>query len=57
MINNAAQAADNAPDFSQRIRASLPTMPHWRLANAVLVKGLRARPSAHYRHALFVSIL
>ena len=28
MINNAAQAADNAPDFSQRIRASLPTMPH-----------------------------
>ena len=27
-INEAAQAADGAPDFSQRIRASLPTMPH-----------------------------
>jgi Domain of unknown function (DUF4105) len=27
-INDAAQAADSAPDFSQRIRASLPTMPH-----------------------------
>jgi hypothetical protein len=27
LINEAAQAADNAPDFSQRIRASLPTMP------------------------------
>jgi hypothetical protein len=27
LINVAAQAADNAPDFSQRIRASLPTMP------------------------------
>jgi hypothetical protein len=27
-INEAAQAADDAPDFSQRIRASLPTMPH-----------------------------
>ena len=23
-----AQAADGAPDFSERIRASLPTMPH-----------------------------
>jgi hypothetical protein len=28
LINEAAQAADNTPDFSQRIRASLPTMPH-----------------------------
>jgi hypothetical protein len=28
LINGAAQAADSAPDFSQRIRASLPTMPH-----------------------------
>ena len=28
LINEAAQAADNAPDFSQRVRASLPTMPH-----------------------------
>ncbi len=28
LIDEAAQAADNAPDFSQRIRASLPTMPH-----------------------------
>ena len=27
LINEAAQAADGAPDFSQRIRASLPTMP------------------------------
>jgi hypothetical protein len=27
-INEAAQAADDAPDFSQRIRADLPTMPH-----------------------------
>jgi hypothetical protein len=27
-INDAAQAADGAPNFSQRIRASLPTMPH-----------------------------
>jgi hypothetical protein len=27
-INEAAQAADDAPDFSRRIRASLPTMPH-----------------------------
>jgi hypothetical protein len=27
-INEAAQAANDAPDFSQRIRASLPTMPH-----------------------------
>jgi hypothetical protein len=26
-INDAAQAADGAPDFSQRIRASLPTIP------------------------------
>ena len=26
-INEAAQAADGGPDFSQRIRASLPTMP------------------------------
>jgi hypothetical protein len=25
-INEAAQAADGAPDFSQRIRASLPTI-------------------------------
>ena len=25
LINEAAQAADSAPDFSQRIRASLPT--------------------------------
>jgi hypothetical protein len=25
-INEAAQAADSAPDFSQRIRASLPTI-------------------------------
>jgi hypothetical protein len=28
LINEAAQAADGAPDFSQRIRASLPTMQH-----------------------------
>ena len=28
LIDEAAQAADSAPDFSQRIRASLPTMPH-----------------------------
>jgi hypothetical protein len=27
-INDAAQAADGAPDFSQRIRVSLPTIPH-----------------------------
>jgi hypothetical protein len=27
MINAAAQAADGAPDFSQRIRTSLPTIP------------------------------
>ena len=27
LINGAAQAADGAPDFSQRIRASLPTIP------------------------------
>ena len=27
LINAAAQAADGAPDFSQRIRESLPTMP------------------------------
>jgi hypothetical protein len=27
-INEAAQAADDAPDFSQRIRASLPTIAH-----------------------------
>jgi Domain of unknown function (DUF4105) len=27
LINEAAEAADNTPDFSQRIRASLPTMP------------------------------
>jgi Domain of unknown function (DUF4105) len=27
-INEAAQAADDAPDFSERIRASLPTLPH-----------------------------
>jgi Domain of unknown function (DUF4105) len=26
-INEAAQAADGAPDFSQRIRTSLPTIP------------------------------
>jgi hypothetical protein len=25
LINNVAQAADNAPDFSNRIRAALPT--------------------------------
>jgi len=28
LINEAARAAEGAPDFSQRIRASLPTMPH-----------------------------
>jgi hypothetical protein len=28
LINEAAQAADGVPNFSQRIRASLPTMPH-----------------------------
>src|SRR6478672_5654277 len=28
LINETARAADGAPDFSQRIRASLPTMPH-----------------------------
>ena len=28
LINETAQAADGAPDFSERIRASLPTMPH-----------------------------
>src|SRR5271169_2319962 len=28
LINEAARTADGAPDFSQRIRASLPTMPH-----------------------------
>ena len=28
LINEAAQAADDAPGFWQRIRASLPTMPH-----------------------------
>jgi hypothetical protein len=27
LINEAAQAADGAPDFSRRIRVSLPTMP------------------------------
>jgi hypothetical protein len=27
-INKAAEAADGAPDFSERIRASLPTMSH-----------------------------
>jgi hypothetical protein len=27
LINEAAQAADDAPDFSERIRASLPTIP------------------------------
>jgi Domain of unknown function (DUF4105) len=27
-IDQAAQAADNAPDFSDRIRASLPRLPH-----------------------------
>jgi hypothetical protein len=27
LINEAAQAAESAPDFSQRIRASLPTIP------------------------------
>jgi hypothetical protein len=28
LINDAAQAADGAADFSERIRASLPTVPH-----------------------------
>jgi hypothetical protein len=28
LINEAAQAADAGPDFSERIRASLPTIPH-----------------------------
>jgi hypothetical protein len=28
LINEAAQAADDAPDFSQRIRAALPTIAH-----------------------------
>lgn len=28
LINEAAQAADDAPDFSQRIRANLPTISH-----------------------------
>jgi hypothetical protein len=28
LINSAAQAADDAPDFPQRIRAALPTIPH-----------------------------
>jgi hypothetical protein len=28
LINEAAQAAADAPDFSQRIRASVPTIPH-----------------------------
>jgi len=28
LINEAARAADGASDFSQRIRASLPTIPH-----------------------------
>jgi Domain of unknown function (DUF4105) len=28
LINQDAEAADSAPDFSQRIRASRPTMPH-----------------------------
>ena len=28
LINEAAEAADAGPDFSQRIRASLPAMPH-----------------------------
>jgi len=27
-INESAEAADNAPDFSDRIRASLPNLPH-----------------------------
>ena len=29
LINTAAQAADGAPDFSQRIRESLPTISSW----------------------------
>jgi len=28
LINEVAQAADDAPDFSERIRASLPTIAH-----------------------------
>jgi hypothetical protein len=28
LINAASQAADGAPDFSDRIRAGLPTIPH-----------------------------
>jgi Domain of unknown function (DUF4105) len=28
LINRAAQAADDAPDFSERVRASLPTITH-----------------------------
>ena len=28
LVNGAAQAADGLPDFSERIRASLPTIPH-----------------------------
>ena len=28
LINASAQAAGDAADFSQRIRATLPTMPH-----------------------------
>ena len=28
LINDAAHSAEDAPDFSDRIRASLPTMPH-----------------------------
>ena len=28
LINEAAQAADDAPDFSERIRAALPTITH-----------------------------
>jgi hypothetical protein len=28
LINEAARAADGAPDFPERIRASLPTIPH-----------------------------
>lgn len=28
LINEAARSAEGAPDFSERIRASLPTMPH-----------------------------
>ena len=28
LVNEAANAADDAPDFSDRIRATLPTIPH-----------------------------